>query len=241
MTTARKSAYRKIRSAIYGGVFEPGAQLTEEALCEFCGVSRTPVRHAIRDLAAEGVVHIGSNRRAYVSNFSQPHAEELFDILSMLESYSAGLAAIKRSDEQATQLLKLSKAMVSLIDVDHTDEQYLDLNSRFHKLVHGASGNHRLYEMIERIVDLPGALFIQLGKPTDDTRVADDHLKIAEAIHRRDRELASLQMKLHVERVRQQFRELWEAERSASDVPVAANDPKPRRAAGPAQKAKPRK
>jgi hypothetical protein len=48
-------------------------------------------------------------------------------------------------------------------------------------------------------------------------------------------------MKLHVERVRQQFRELWEAERSASDVPVAANDPKPRRAAGPAQKAKPRK
>lgn len=228
MTTARKSAYRKIRSAIYGGVFEPGAQLTEEALCEFCGVSRTPVRHAIRDLAAEGVVHIGANRRAYVANFSQPHAEELFDILSMLESYSCGLAAIKRTDEQAAQLLKLSRAMIALVDVDHTDEQYLDLNSRFHKLVHQACGNTRLYEMIERIVDLPGALFIQLGKPTDDSRVSEDHIRIAEAIDRRDRELASLQMKLHVERVRQQFRELWATEQSRAGA--AANDSSPLRA-----------
>ena len=93
MPTAKQRAYEKIRKSIFSGTFPPGSHLREEELARVCKASRTPVRQAIRMLASEGLVTIGANKRCYVSNVDETHAEEIFDLLAFLEGYSAGLAA----------------------------------------------------------------------------------------------------------------------------------------------------
>ena len=106
---------KEIRNAIFTGKFPPGYQLKEEELAQQLDVSRTPVRQAIRSLADQGLVEIRANRRSYVTDINEVQFEELFDLLSFLESYSAGLAAAKISDEAIARLKELNAGMEETI------------------------------------------------------------------------------------------------------------------------------
>eukprot|EP01031_Cornospumella_fuschlensis_P015528 gene15528-18984_t len=100
LPTAKLRTYQTIRKAILSGTFPPGSHLREEELSELCETSRTPVRQAIRRLADEGFVTIGANKRSYVADVDEIHAEEIFDFLACLESYLAGLAALRITPEK---------------------------------------------------------------------------------------------------------------------------------------------
>jgi DNA-binding GntR family transcriptional regulator len=208
--TAKQRAYEKIRKSIFSGAFPPGFHLGEEELAEVCKASRTPVRQAIRMLAAEGLVTIGANKRCYVSDVDEAHAEEIFDLLSFLEGYSAGLAAERASDEQVKELREIIDAQRKLVDSRPNDDRaFLELNSRFHRALHGCSGNRTLNDLIARIVDFTQSLYLKLGRSTESKPQVMQHEAIVDAIAKRDRRYAEMMMRVHLESVRREFRELW--------------------------------
>ena len=208
--TAREKAYLKIRKAIFRGKFPPGSHLKEEEIAEYCDVSRTPARQALRMLASEGLVSFGPNKRCYVSDVTETHAEEIFDLLSMLEGYSARLAAKNISREQLAELKQLQAKMSEIATRDSSgDFEFLDLNSRFHRTIHAASGNKTLFDMINRIVDFPQNVYLKFGRSTEHESSVGQHAEIINALERGDLDYAELQMKRHVEHIRREFRHIW--------------------------------
>jgi DNA-binding GntR family transcriptional regulator len=208
--TAKQRAYEKIRKAIFKGSFQPGSHLKEEELAAYCEASRTPVRQAIRMLASEGLVTIGTNKRSYVSDVSETHAEEIFDLLSFLESYSAGLAAKRITPESLDKLRAIVAEQEALVRRRPDDDRaFLELNSRFHRTLHRSCGNRTLTELIFRIVDFAQSLYLKLGQSTESHSSLRQHQAIVDALARRDSAHAELMMRVHTESVRREFRELW--------------------------------
>ena len=209
MATAKEQAYARIRNTILSGTFPPGFQLKEEELSEFCGVSRTPVRQAIQRLASEGLVTVRENRRSYVTDLTEQEFEQAFDVASMLESYSAGLAA-ERISEDALQILRdLEEQMEKLAEgSDREYRKFLELNMEFHNLIHQASGNRNLYEMIQRVPDIANTILLKTGDMKSMKDAQADHRNIIAALEMRDPDLAELQMKVHVESIRRFMRRL---------------------------------
>jgi len=211
--TAKNRAYRKVRNAIFGGRFPPGHQLKEDGLIDYCNVSRTPVRQALKMLADEGLVTVMSNRRSYVADVSEAHSEEIYDILAMLESYSAGLAAERITADELKNLRENLCEMEAISTARPDDGKgFLELNSKFHKAIHRAAGNATLYEIIQRIVDFPAALYLKIGISTDNEAAIKEHHAIVDALAAGDRDYAALTMKIHTEKTRREFRELWQRE-----------------------------
>ena len=209
MATAKEKAYNRIRNTILSGTFPPGFQLKEEELSEFCGVSRTPVRQAIQRLAGEGLVTIRENHRSYVTDLTEEEFEQAFDIAAMLESYSAGLAAGLITDETLQRLEELESRMEKLSEDDIRDyHRFLELNMEFHNLIHQASGNRSLFEMIQRVPDIANTILLKSGDMKSMKDAQADHRNIIAALEMRDSNLAELLMRVHIESIRRSMRRL---------------------------------
>ncbi|MCA3423086.1 MAG: GntR family transcriptional regulator [Roseomonas sp.] len=93
MTTAWEQAYLTLRRCLADGTYPPGAHLREEDLATQLGVSRTPIREALRRLDAEGWLRVVPNQGAFAAEWSLPEMIEIFDLRAMLESHAAEHAA----------------------------------------------------------------------------------------------------------------------------------------------------
>ncbi len=208
MATAKEIAYELIRNSIFSGKFQPGHQLKEEELAGLLNVSRTPVREALRQLADQGLIEIRANRRSYVADVTEAQFEELMDILSFLESYSAARAATRISKEELDELKQINAEIEKAVD---DDPHFLQLNSRFHRAIHRAAGSHKLYELIDRIIDFHHNLYFKFGQiPARHNPLSvTEHQNIIEALEDGDEEYAALMMKAHTESVRRAFRHYW--------------------------------
>ena len=100
MSVAAESAYNLIRSRILDGSFEAGKRLKEGELSKECDVSRTPVREALRRLAADGLVDITPNSGAVVTKWSKSDVFELYTLRHHLESLAASWAAERRTEDE---------------------------------------------------------------------------------------------------------------------------------------------
>jgi len=125
MDKARKSVtekiYEQIRDAIIFSRLKPGERLSENKLREKFKVSRTPVREALIQLQAQGYTTVGKNKSAVVRKASIEEVEELYSILSLLEPYSAGMAARWRTKKDITRLEKIFNYMTSNMKKDDLD------------------------------------------------------------------------------------------------------------------------
>lgn len=208
--TARHQAYELLKSSIIDGRVKPGDQLREEHLAEEYGVSRTPIRQAIRQLASEGLIEIGENKRSYVTDVTPTQLEQMFDVQALLESYSAGLAAARMTEEMLDRIRAAQDALEAhyYTQKSEDDRIFLQDNSRFHRAIHACNGNPRLFNIVEKLVDTPYAVFIKTGRVTESETAIDYHRRIIGALEARDSEMAQLYMRTHVETVRRQYREL---------------------------------
>lgn len=213
MTTANQLAYEKIRNAIFAGKYPPGHQLKEEELAKQLNVSRTPVRQAIRLLADQGLVEIRSNRRSYVTEINEVQFEQQFDLLSFLESYSAGLAAMKIPQDAIKRLKELNASMEETI-APEDNARFLELNAEFHQIIHDHSGSDKVHELLNRIIQFPHNLYLQFGQIPDwhNAKSVIEHQQIIEALETGDRSYAEIRMRAHTESVRTAFRDLWRDE-----------------------------
>ena len=88
-------AYQTVRDGIISGRYPPASRITEQEIAEAAGVSRTPVREALRRLHGEGLVEFQANHGAVVTDWSDTDANEVFELRAMLESHGAARAAVK--------------------------------------------------------------------------------------------------------------------------------------------------
>ena len=157
MAAAVEKAYAAIREGIMDGAYPGGAHLKAEDLAVAIGVSRTPVREALRRLHAEGLVDFVANRGAYVLTWDRSDVEEVFGLRMILESFAAERAATQRTPEQLATLRSLAERMTVAARErpQHFLELIADLNTQFHKLIHVASGVRRLSPILKTVIQIP--------------------------------------------------------------------------------------
>lgn len=145
---ASRKIFRALKDDILNGVLPPGLQIRQEAVAEQFGVSRVPVREALRQLESEGLLTSEMHRGAFVSNRSLDEVEEMLDIRQALE-----LLALKLAFPNITPEV-IAKARNILTTYDNSDDpqEWRDLNVAFHMALYEPCKRPRLVKMIEDVV-----------------------------------------------------------------------------------------
>lgn len=192
-----------LREAIISGVLKPGERLMEIQLAEELGVSRTPVREAIRKLELEGFVIMMPRRGTYVSDVSIKDINEVYEIRTALDVLAAGLAAERITSEELEQMERLLVEIAEYIEQDQL-EKIVEADSKFHDILYQASRNERLKGIISNLreqftrirsksMSYPGRLKNTLG----------EHRRLVEALAQGDAEIAQQTAREHLENAEQ--------------------------------------
>ncbi len=196
-------AYETIRAGIAEGRYGPGQRLVEQAVAASAGLSRTPVREAIRLLEKEGLVLVEKNRGAAVRCLTIEELRDLYDLRARLEGYACELAAERRSAEQMATvegaIADFDEAVSSARRAGRNLETLQLSNSLFHRTICAAAAHTDLLLMIDKTVDNPLVLRSYLVfSPGELDRSNLFHHLIGEAIAARDGARARRLMIEHV-------------------------------------------
>jgi DNA-binding GntR family transcriptional regulator len=222
MTQATERAYTQIRSGLLGGVFAPGERLREEDLAQRTGVSRTPVREALRRLALEGFVDLQPGRGVQVASWSDQDLDEIFSVRALLEGYGAAQAAQRATAEHVETLTALCDRMDAVAETTYAadlgDDGPLDddlraayqeiaeLDNEFHQTVLTAAGNAHLRSLMGGLISMP--LVQRTFMRYSGERLArsmSHHRELVDAFRAGDASWASSVMTAHVRSARVQL------------------------------------
>jgi DNA-binding GntR family transcriptional regulator len=199
----------RLEKAILEGVYPPGTHLLQDELCERFGVSRTPVRQALRDLHARNLVALVPNRGATVRVPSRRDAQEVYAVRAELEGYAAELAAARADSGLELELAGVEARVVQLASrLGRFDDAALPAvvefqlaAGDFHRVLQRACGNERLVSTIQHVERSFPMEYVALAiGNNDDNQLLniDEHQQISRAIAIRDENGARLAMKSHV-------------------------------------------
>ncbi|HPF83918.1 HTH-type transcriptional repressor RspR [bioreactor metagenome] len=198
-TTSADYAYQELRHRIITKQLKPGQRLPEVNIAVQMGVSRTPVREALRRLASEGLVIIIPNSGARLAAPTVREIEDTFLVREQLECLAIRLAAERIGDRH---LRRLEEALVEEARaIEERDlETYLEVNEAFHKAVADASGNRVLAEYVENILARTNAyvVFYDPFYQNETTPTVDSHKEILMALRAHDSEKSVKLMKRHL-------------------------------------------
>ncbi len=156
MSRAADTVYQEIRTRILSGAIAPLTQLKEEDLAQMCGVSRTPIREALRRLEADMLIQRTDTQRSFVPVWTQDEIEEIFLLRGMLEGHAAARAATQITPEQLMQLREYDQAINDAITSDPIDyDAFVATNRLFHDLVLEAAHSPRLARLVGLLVEQP--------------------------------------------------------------------------------------
>lgn len=207
MAEAVDRAYRAIRDGIVSGAFAQGAHITAQELAVATGLSRTPVREAMRRLHAEGLIHIIPNRGAFVASWSEQDVEEYFELVVLLESFAAELAARRISEPEISELRQLNAEMDALVAEAHPSVPRIkEVNDRFHEIVRRVCGNVRLEGYLSSMIEAE-LVVGTLGhyNPEELRRSAMQHAELLAAFEAGDPTWARSVMATHILSARHSF------------------------------------
>lgn len=202
MSNASDRAYAEIRSLILSGDAPPGSPLTEEALADICGVSRTPVREALRRLQAELYVVRSDSQRLFVADWNSDDLAEMFTLRAMLEAHAAARATARIDAAAIESLRECNDRIAKAVAADVPDvATFLDENRRFHEIVIAAAGSPRLATMLASIVEQPVVrrTAARYGR-AELARSNHEHGELIAAFDARDAEWARAIMTGHIRR-----------------------------------------
>jgi DNA-binding GntR family transcriptional regulator len=194
----RGRVYSTIRDRILSGDYHESEELRENAIATDLGVSRTPVREALRQLELEGLVSIIPNKGASVTGITTKDIHDIYVIRSYLEGLCAKWACENITNgqiEELEEILYLSDFHARRGHIEHM----VDLDNKFHDLIYKASGsktlNHVLsdfHQYVERVRK------ITLSRPYRAEKSRDEHAAIVEAIKNRDGNMAEILANEHM-------------------------------------------
>jgi len=192
----REIVFESMRDAIISGVLKPGERLMEIQLAEEMGVSRTPVREAIRKLELEGFVVMIPRKGVYVAGVSHKDVADVFEIRAALEGLAASLAAERITEEEIEQMERIllynEGDEINLAEVVESDTD-------FHALVYKASRNERLIQILGNLREqIQRFRATSLAVPGRVKEAIEEHRAIVEALASHDVEKAQELATAHI-------------------------------------------
>ena len=195
----RELVFEALREAIIDGRLRPGERLMEIQLAEELGVSRTPIREAIRKLELEGFVVMVPRKGAYVADISTKDIIDVFEIRAALEGLAAQLAAERATDEELEEMERMLVEIGEAIEARDVD-RLVETDTRFHEVLFRASRNERLCQLISLLREQIQRFRIRTLSHPARMRVAlEEHRSLVEALAQRDPELARRVAQEHIE------------------------------------------
>jgi DNA-binding GntR family transcriptional regulator len=174
----RERVLASLRQEIIAGSLRPGDRLVERELADRFGVSRVPVREAIRALVAEGFVHFETPRRTVVRRLTPNDVRELFELREALEVYAAGLAAERVTPEALAGVEELLDRAAAATEAGDA-ELITDINSLLHDRIMAMAGNTLLTEALEPVA---GRLRWMTRRNEEWPQLLVEHRELYEAI-----------------------------------------------------------
>ncbi|HEY8426120.1 MAG TPA: GntR family transcriptional regulator [Limnochordales bacterium] len=195
----RELVFEALREAIITGALKPGERLMEVQLADELGVSRTPVREAIRKLEHEGFVVMIPRKGAYVADISLKDVVEIFDVRTALEALAAQLAAERASDED---LERTERILVEYGECVESGDiaRLIEVDTRFHEAIYQMAGNSRLKQMLSLLGEqVMRYRTMTLSHKPRMRKALEEHRRIVEAIAARDAQRAARLAREHIE------------------------------------------
>jgi len=201
MKKGMEFAYDTMRKRILSGQYEPGTQLKEERLAEELGMSRTPIRAALKKLSDDKLVSVEANRGVFVAGWTRWDIEEMFSLRALLEPHAARLAAERATEDDIANLNRINAEMASAIK-SRSDDAVLRVqaaNREFHMHLLDCAKSQRLKSMLVTLIDMPVITrsFFLYSVP-DFARSLQQHEDIAYAVQTHDGQLACNLMESHI-------------------------------------------
>ena len=193
----REQVLVELRRRIVDGEYREGERLTETRLADDFGVSRNPVREALRVVEAEGFVQILPRRGAVVATLDETAVRDLFAVRQQLETLAAGLAAERATPQGIAQLRDLIEQAAAATKAKDFD-RVAELNSAFHRAVIEVSGNRWLHSISAAMYHHVHWVF-RVGAAQRAPHSSEEHVRLVDAIEAGDAEAASTAARRHVE------------------------------------------
>lgn len=199
----RDTAYNRIRDAIRYGTLEPGEPLSETRLSNWLGISRTPVREALQQLARQGLVQIIPGRAVTVAAPSMEDTLNAIHVRSILEPVVVQMATESISNARLEELWTALRTMEAAVLGDDR-ETWSRADSTYHEIISSACPNQLLGELSQQIRGRVS--FVAIDIRTSPERLAEctlEHRRIVEAMARREPEAAADAMRAHIHQLLQ--------------------------------------
>jgi DNA-binding GntR family transcriptional regulator len=203
-TITKKTLHEEIadnlREMIMSGELREGDKIKENELCDLMGISKTPLREALRVLSAEGLIRLIPNRGSYVTTPTFEEIKEMFDVMCVLEGACARAAVEKMDDGDLSKLEKLHHRLEEQYRC-RDQKEYIHQNNSYHALVQELAGNKTLNQIVNGLRQkILLYRFQSLNLPGRFEHSIQEHRELLAAFRDRDPEQAEMLMKSHLKK-----------------------------------------
>ncbi|MXQ12109.1 GntR family transcriptional regulator [Microvirga makkahensis] len=188
----------RLRELIHSGELEPKSRVNELELAERFGISRTPLREAIKILATEGLLELLPNRGARVASITNHEIDEMIEVVAGLEAIAADLACQRITDEEIASIEAIHRQMVAAWEKgDHLN--YFTLNRKIHEAIMAASRNNTLQDLYKGLSGRIQRTRYSAHKTSEQWhRAVTEHVTMIELLKSRDGENLAKLMRVHI-------------------------------------------
>jgi DNA-binding GntR family transcriptional regulator len=207
----------KLRDLIVRGELPPGQKVPEKDLCAYYGVSRTPLREALKVLAADRLVSLEPNRGAWVTRITVEDLEEVFPVMGALEALAGELACEKITDAEVDEIAALHEEMVAQYEAGALDG-YFSLNQRIHEAILAAARNETLTVQYRALAARVRQARYVANMTTSRWRQAiEEHEEMLRCLRARDGAALALTLRAHLAHKKETVRDWLRAATPAND------------------------
>ncbi|MCG7334898.1 GntR family transcriptional regulator [Sporosarcina sp. ACRSM] len=205
-TSLAEQAYSLLKQSIISGKLAPKTELTEERLANDLGVSRTPLREAIRKLAMEGLIDLNKGKPATVATFTKEDSLDYLELRRVLEIYNIENIVLNDDGQLIKELENnLKEQMKAISSNDFQD--FMNYDREFHLILASQNKNRKIKQLIHQMNTGINRAFLILSNTVEMSAIEayHEHLRIIEAIKSKDLELSKREMMMHLKKVEDRF------------------------------------
>lgn len=195
----RDVVFNTLRRAILKGELKPGERLMEIALADKLGVSRTPIREAIRKLELEGLVVMAPRKGAKVASITERDLSDVLEVRKGMEVLAISLACKRITGEELEKLETIEQSFQKLIESGNLTE-LAEMDVKFHDTIYQATNNQRLVQLLNNLREQMYRYRMEYLKDIAVRRtLAEEHKTICQALRERDEQQAEQYVSIHID------------------------------------------